>query len=448
MILSWPWRPFLAYCLLSSETTRKGPWMALTLIKSLTERLLKIPTRLQNVVNAYLLMLMLETDRHTQTFAEMVTGIDQTSFSRLLKTQGELAKLSLEMLATSFARMLSENRPVLVNGAPWTVAIIIDATLHKRSSLHVGNSQRFNHGQGFVVGHQWTNIVLYINGMVVPLSPIPFWSRNECKRRKISYKTEHERLREYLEQLNLAKFIGFYDSNEIVVMMDSGYDDKVLQEAVLARGWDFLTAIKRVRSVRTLNEKITGVKKGRHVDEMFRAAKRQSPWQTVRVKTDGGKKRRKFRVRKLTGYLKGVSTEVALVCSEKSGRTKGRRYFACSKARLDVGVIVRAYSLRWAIEMFHRTVKQQLGLEDAAVQNFDALTAHLHWVYCAYLILHELKIGQEKTLLGKQRALTKLVHQAPWEKKLKKVIAAKNQFGGMQRQERLLNEALQDAMAA
>ena len=422
--------------------------MAITIIKTLTDRLLNIPTRLQNVVNGYLLMLMLEADKHTQTFAESVTGIDQTSFSRLLRMHGELAKMCLEELAMAAAKTLAKNRPLLVNGVPWTIAIIIDATLHQRSSLHVGNSQRFNHGQGFVVGHQWTNIVLYINGIVVPLPPIPFWSKKECKRRNVPYKTEHERLIEYLNQMNLANHIGFYDPKEIVVMMDSGYDNKLLQEAVLARGWDFLSSIKKVRSVRTSNEKLNGVKKGRQVDELFRAVKKQSPWKTVRVKTDGGKKRRRFRARKLKGYLKGVSSEVAIVCSEKSGRTKGRRYFACSQAELDVGVIIRAYSIRWAVEMFHRTAKGQLGMLDASVQDFNALTAHIHWVYCSYLILHELKIADAKSLLEKQRRLTKLAHNEPWEKKLKKVLASKNQFGGRQRQERLINEALQDAMAA
>ena len=72
-----------------------------------------------------------------------------------------------------------------------------------RSSLHVHNAQRFDHGQGFVVGHQWTNVVLTISEEIIPLPPIPFLSKNEGKRRKISYRTEHELVTEYLRQLNL-----------------------------------------------------------------------------------------------------------------------------------------------------------------------------------------------------------------------------------------------------
>ena len=44
------------------------------------------------------------------------------------------------------------------------------------------------------VGHQWTNIVLYINGQTIPLPPIAYLTRNECQRRGIEYKTEHEHI--------------------------------------------------------------------------------------------------------------------------------------------------------------------------------------------------------------------------------------------------------------
>jgi hypothetical protein len=51
--------------------------------------------------------------------------------------------------------------------------MIIDSTLQHRASLHPENSKKFNHGKGYVIGHQWTNIVLIINDMLIPLRPIP-----------------------------------------------------------------------------------------------------------------------------------------------------------------------------------------------------------------------------------------------------------------------------------
>ena len=40
------------------------------------------------------------------------------------------------------------------------------------------------------------------------------------------------------------------------------------------------------------------------------------------------------------------------------------------------------------MELFHKTVKQYLGFEDVATSGFDSVMSHVHWVYCAYILLH------------------------------------------------------------
>lgn len=416
-------------------------------IKSFVVSLLKIPKPLQNVVSAYLLTLMLETEKHTQSFAQEVTGIHQSQFSRLLSNQKKLAIDSLENLAKSNAKNIGKNRLELVKGSNWKIAIIVDATLHPRSSLHVQNSQRFNHGQGFVIGHQWTNIVLCINGNIVPLPPIPFFSKNECKKRKIEYKTEHEHLLKYLESLALADYVGIYSPDEVVVISDSGYDDKKLQKIILLRGWDFMSALKITRGTKSSSGKDPIQKAWQRVDDLFWTTRKQAPWKTIHLTTNGGKKRRRFRVRKLVGYIKGIDREIALICSEKSGGT-GRRFFACSKTNLDHGVMMRVYALRWKIELFHRDCKQYLGFLDAGVKNYDAQMAHVHWVYVAWIMIHQPEIQGEKSLFEKRKSLTKQIRQDPVKQTLQKIVDSKTQFGGLERQQNLIAAALQDLIAA
>ena len=421
--------------------------MATTLIASIVSRLLNIPDRLQQVVTAYLLTLMLDGPKKTLSRAAAVSGLHKSQFSRLLTDHVDLAFASLQLLAAEAARLAGIDRGPLVKGSQWTIAIIVDATLHPRSSLHVKNSQRFNHGQGFVIGHQWTNIVLFINGELVPLPPIPFWSKNECKRRNVAYITEHVQLAEYLEALQLSQYVGFYSPDEVVVLTDAGYDNKTIQRLVISLGWDFVAALKSSRSTQTNHEMKTSPKEWRRVSALFRAVKKQAPWTTVRVETDQGKKRKSFRTRKLTGRIKGVHHDVAIVCSEKS-TGKGRRYFACSNTKVTVGVITRAYRIRWQIELFHRAAKSQFGMIDVGVSDFDALTAHIHWVYCAYILLHKVEIPKAASLLEKQRTLQKVVEREPLVMKLKQIVAARTQFGGLSRQERLVQEAVQNGMAS
>jgi hypothetical protein len=331
----------------------------------------------------------------------------------------------------------------LVKGTSWTIAIIVDATLHPRSSLHVQNSQRFNHGQGFVIGHQWTNIVLFINDQLIPLPPIAFLSRNECKRRKLNYLTEHERLAEYLQGLQLSQYVGTYSPEEVVVITDSGYDNKKLQRLILEVGWDFVAALKTSRGVQTNHETRAKRKEWRSVSALFKAVKKGAPLTSVRIETDGGKKRKTFRARKLTGRIKGVMADVAIVCSEKTNG-KGRRYFACSNTRVTVGAILMAYKIRWAVELFHRAAKHQLGMLDAGLSSFDAMAAHVHWVYCAWLLLHKIKIADDpegrSSLLERQRWLQKLVAQQPMLSEVKRIVDARTQFGGLERQKNLVKK--------
>jgi len=131
-----------------------------------------------------------------------------------------------------------------LEGLPWKVALLVDATTQQRSSLKVENGQRFNHGHGFVIGHQWTNILLVFNGILIPLPPIPFYTKGYCRDQALEYQTEHQRVITYLAAVDLTAYLGPHRAGEIVVIADSGYDDRAIEKAILQRGWHFLLALK------------------------------------------------------------------------------------------------------------------------------------------------------------------------------------------------------------
>jgi hypothetical protein len=392
--------------------------------------LLKIPPRLKNVISSYLLSLALNASSHTQRFAEEISGLNKSQFSRLLSQQGELSVESLKTLSQETARRRAEERKPLVDDTPWTIGIIIDATLHERSSLHVHNAQRFNHGQGFVIGHQWTNIVLTFNDDVIPMPPIAFLTRNECKRQGINYRTEHEQVIEYLKALNLNAWIGSHNPDEVVVLMDSGYDDKAIQNIILSRGWDFICSLKSHRSTKSIHTQDSRISHGwKKIRELFRLNRRYAPWENVRIKSASKKKKQKtFCLRRIEGFLRGIITPVVLICSKKN-RGNGNLYFACSNLAMSTRSISVGYSLRWRVELYHRDTKQHLGMLDAGVHNFESLRSHIHWVYCAYLLLRFPKdAGSDDTssILHRQRLLTQ-----KWEgQRYKNIIQLSTRFEG------------------
>ena len=179
----------------------------------------------------YLISLMLETRKHSLTFASELSGISKSAFSKFLMNNKNVIKLTPDDLSKRQARIYSK---VLkrIQSLPWRVAILIDSTIQSRSSLKSENVQRFNHGQGFVIGHQWTNIILFFNGIIIPLPPISFLTRKFCKKNGLTYVSEHDQVTEYLNNLNLIGYVGCDRDSAVVVLTDSGYDNKKIQNVI------------------------------------------------------------------------------------------------------------------------------------------------------------------------------------------------------------------------
>jgi hypothetical protein len=381
---------------------------------------LQIPSRLINIISWYLLSLMMTAEKHTQKFATKISGKTNSLFSKLLIRHLGLSKLVLNRAARRRLKKLLKKRFPLVKNAPWTIAIIIDSTLHSRSSKYIENAQKFNHGKGWLTGHQWTNIGILIAGQYVPLPPIPFYTKSECKKRGIKYKTEHDKIISFLKTLSLTNILGVHEKSEIVFIMDAGYDCRKLQRAILKRGWDFVAAIKKDSTIlKTKKEWI-------QISTFFKDGRR--PWKAIRIKTNGGKKKwQKYTIKQLEGYLKGVKRVSKLVCSKKSNRKE--KFFACSNVNVDIRIIIATYLKRWAVELFHRAVKSNLGFEDAGVEKFDTLHAHIHWVYCAYIFLHDLIEGEGIGVKDKQIILEAKIEAT----KIKRIIQKVTQFNGQEK---------------
>jgi len=144
------------------------------------KRHITVRQRLERMCTSYLLFLMVATTKHSLKEAARFSGLHPSLFSKLLQSHAKVAITTLEHLSKTQARQFAKALQ-RVHGLPWKIAIFIDATLQHRASLHPENTQTFNHGKGSVIGHQWTNIVLVLGDMLIPLKPIPFSSKRYCQ---------------------------------------------------------------------------------------------------------------------------------------------------------------------------------------------------------------------------------------------------------------------------
>ena len=136
-------------------------------------RRISVRQRLERVCTSYLLFLMVVTTKHSLEQAARFSGLHQSLFSNMVPSPSKGAITTLESLSNTQARQWAKGLP-RGNGLPWKIGILIDSTRQHRASLHPENAKTFNHGKGYVIGHQWTNIVLILGDMLIPLRPIPF----------------------------------------------------------------------------------------------------------------------------------------------------------------------------------------------------------------------------------------------------------------------------------
>jgi len=383
----------------------------------------------------YIIFLMLPVRKHTLTEAANLFNINKSTFSKFLKNNPECSICNLNRLARRRSRKLFRKSKYLADGKlPWKIAIIIDSTLQNRASLHADNSKKFNHGKGYVIGHQWTNIILLINRTVIPLQPIPFYAKKYCKNNKLTYISENKAIVNYLNKLDLCQYIGPHHSSEVVVLADSGYDDKKIEKAIINKGWKFIFALTKSRTVKSLREN-TNSKESVDWSKVFEFFKnhRWAKWQTIRVPTNSPKRKRmEFRIRQIFGFLRHVG-KVQLICSEFKKRPDGRRKFlACSDLNVKARLIIIAYRLRWIIEIFHKQVKMFLGFEDIAAKHFESVVSHVHWVYCAYILLglSPSWISGKTTLLSEKQRHVRAIFDTQEKSRIMQLLS---QFGGIER---------------
>jgi len=235
---------------------------------------------------------MVVTRKHSLEEAARFSGCQKSQFSRFLQTHASVAISTLQKLSKQQAKRVAKTLQAL-QGLPWKIALLLDSTLQQRASLHPENANKFNHGQGFVIGHQWTNMVLILNDILIPLPPIPYYSKRYCLEHHLHYQTEHERVVDYINILHVEEYVGAYDPHDVIVLADSGYDDKKIENAIVKKQWHFIISLRKTRSVKSERLSLTTPPSRAwcHIATFFRNHRRLK-WTTIRVMTNGAKRKR------------------------------------------------------------------------------------------------------------------------------------------------------------
>ena len=76
---------------------------------------------------------------------------------------------------------------------------------------------------------------------------------------------------DYLASTNWEEILSGVSNEEIVVLMDSGYDNKHLEEYLQFQDWSFIVSLKSKRGVQTQTQGLQSV------SELFRVTRKIGP---------------------------------------------------------------------------------------------------------------------------------------------------------------------------
>jgi hypothetical protein len=219
--------------------------------------------------------------------------------------------------------------------------------------------------------------------LYVPIAVLIHRTRSFARALGLTYLTEGAMvcrwLRNNMEEV--AKNLGKLSikREDITFLLDAGYDNAKIQRDIRELGCHFTMMVKCSR-------KIQGMK----INEYFRLNRCLS-WRTIRIQrnTSNKKKRMKFRIRTAGQvHLHGVG-EVVAICSEKAGRGRAkstRRYLVTSRLAQDGRDVIVTYARRWAIETWHKKMKQEFGLGDCSASEFQSIENHIYLCLIAYVM--------------------------------------------------------------
>jgi hypothetical protein len=148
-------------------------------------RRIGVRRRLERGCPGYLLFLMVVTTQPALAEAARFSGRPTAHFSQRLQAHRKVAVSTLASLSKPPAQPVAPTLPKF-QGLPWPRALIVDSTRPHRARLQPANAQRFQPGNGFVIGHPWTTIVVILHARRLPLRPIPFYRQRSGREQALA----------------------------------------------------------------------------------------------------------------------------------------------------------------------------------------------------------------------------------------------------------------------
>jgi hypothetical protein len=295
---------------------------------------------------------------------------------------------------------------------------LIDATLVSQAGKKTQNTfSTNNHNRGkkkkkvrfnqkkiaYKTCHSFTfGVLITPSGIRIPFQ-IPHYTPEHCELQKLAHRTTAEAAAELIRTLPLPA------GAEVIVIGDTAYDAKVVQQACAERGYIWLMPANPERVYQDRPQNKSG--------QRPKLRTRLKDWtslslQTIRLRASTGKY---ADYRRLSQWRSGPTQKPRVYYAYQETRDVRRvgrvlLVFSTTKAELtaatpdDVKIlmtnathlrareVIELYSLRWQIELFFKELKSTLGFDQYRFQSFAAVESWAEIAITTVLFLEYLRV--------------------------------------------------------
>ena len=349
---------------------------------------------------------------------------------------------------------------------------IVDATLcsqqgKKTENTHSTGNRRRRPKKGRRYGknkHTRKNCHSFTGGLLITPSGIripfqrPHYTKEYCKKKGLTHRTTAESAADMIRELPLP------EDAEVIVLGDTAYDAKTLQEACDERNYTWIVPCNPERV-------LAGEKPRPKVRSLLKDWSKKS-LKTIRFIPANGKY---AEYRRLSRYRIGPKAKsrtyyvhqekrdvhsvgkVQLVFSTTEPKLKKAtadnvKILMTNNLRMSVREVIELYSVRWQIELFFKELKSTLGFHQYQFQNFEAVEGWVELALATVLYLEWYRAQQlarrglcerEKEWWRRQRThgLCQAMRQASEQAELKYIADRLETPGGIRKLRQLIRNS-------
>ncbi len=316
-------------------------------------------------------LVVVPTRRTTLRMGRLVPGCptDRFGIGRVLNNSGLAARELLKLLGH---RRLAK---ALAHKPQRRLWVLLDTTNLHRYGKHMEAAFRFkdNTTRGYIVGHRVVVCIAVVGKTIVPLGSRLFVREADARKLGVKYKSQIDLAQELVEAL------PSFDGVRVDVVADGFFFCAQLVRRCRELGYHFTS---RART----NQKVTGPGAGRPGplgEKMKKAfARRQARPVTATVRE---RKRTFLTVQRQHNFRR--MGPINVVYSRERYKRRDPVALVTTDLKATAREVIEAIGVRWAIEMFFRTCKWDLGMGHYQGRHWEGVDQHLQLVLVAHLLL-------------------------------------------------------------